>query len=145
MPKYFTLKELCESDTAKKQGIDNFPTFEIAAHLLELTERLLDPLREAWGNPIRVTSGYRCTKLNNAVGGVATSVHKLGWAADLQDPKGKTEDLIAFARRWVLLNGIRFDQLIRETDASGKTVWLHIGLYSPSGSQRGQILNIVKK
>ena len=145
MPKYFTLKELCASETAKKKGIENFPTFEVAEHLRDLTEKILDPLREAWGSPIRVTSGYRCTKLNNAVGGVSTSCHKLGWCADLQDPKGNTERLIEVARQWVILNGIRFDQLIRETPKDGRTVWLHIGLYSPTGSQRGQILNIVKK
>ena len=145
MPKYFTLKELCASETAKKKGIENFPTFEVAEHLRDLTEKILDPLREAWGGPIRVTSGYRCTKLNNAVGGVSTSCHKLGWCADLQDPKGNTERLIEFARQWVILNGIRFDQIIRETTKDGRTVWLHIGLYSPTGSQRGQILNIVKK
>lgn len=145
MAKYFTLKEFLQSDTAKKKGIDNTPTFEIVEHLRDLTERILDPLREAWGSPIRVTSGYRCTKLNNAVGGVSTSAHKLGWAADLTDPKGNTERLIEFARQWVILNGIRFDQLIRETTKDGRTVWLHIGLYSPTGSQRGQILNIVKK
>lgn len=145
MPKYFTLKELCESDTAKKQGIDNFPTFEIADHLRELTEKILDPLRIAWGSAIHVNSGYRCTRLNVAVGGVATSVHKLGWAADLVPSNGKTEDFIKFARTWVLVNRIKFDQLIRETDPRSGAVWLHIGLYSPTGSQRGQIKDIVKK
>lgn len=144
MAEYFTLKELCASDTAERMGIDNFPTFEAAAHLQELTEQLLDPLRRAWGGPIRVTSGYRCTRLNSAVGGVTTSAHKTGYASDLVDPKGKTERLIEFARNWVVLNGVRFDQLIRETDSKG-SVWLHIGLYGPGGCQRGQILNIKKK
>lgn len=145
MPKYFTLKELCESDTAKKQGIDNFPTFEIADHLRELTEKILDPLRIAWGSAIHVNSGYRCTRLNVAVGGVSTSQHKMGWCADVVPSNGKTEDFIKFARTWVLLNRIRFDQLIRERSQDGKTVWLHVGLYGPGGVQRGQILDIVKK
>jgi len=144
MAKYFTLKELCASETAERKGIDNFPTFEIAAHLEELADNLLDPLRVAWGGPIRVTSGYRCTKLNTAVGGVSTSAHKTGYAADLIDPKGRTERLIEFARQWAILNKIRFDQLIRETDKKG-SVWLHFGLYGPGGVQRGQLLNIVKK
>ena len=144
MAKYFTLKELCASETAERKGIDNFPTFEIAAHLEELADTLLDPLRVAWGGPIRVTSGYRCTKLNTAVGGVSTSAHKTGYAADLIDPKGRTERLIEFARQWAILNKIRFDQLIRETDKKG-SVWLHFGLYGPGGCQRGQLLNIVKK
>lgn len=144
MAKYFTLKELCASATAATQGIDNWPSFEVAAHLAELAEKILDPLRTAWGSAINVTSGYRCTRLNAAVGGVMTSVHKLGWAADLQPANGKTEDFIKFARTWVIAYRIRFDQFIRETDEHGH-VWLHIGLYSSSGAQRGQILNLVKK
>lgn len=145
MAKYFTLKELCESQTAKAQGIDNFPSFEIAAHLQELTEKLLDPLRQAWGGAIIVNSGYRCTRLNNAVGGVATSAHKTGYAADLRPSNGRTEDFITFTRQWVVLNRIKFDQLIRETNAKTGNVWLHFGLYGPGGCQRGQILDLVKK
>ena len=105
---------------------------------------MLDPLRVAWGSAIRVTSGYRCTRLNSVVGGVATSAHKTGYAADLQPVNGKTEDFIRFARTWVRVHRIKFDQLIREEDKMTGAVWLHIGLYGPGGSQRGQILNIVK-
>ena len=144
MAKYFTLKELCESREATRRSIDNFPSFEIAAHLQELTDKILDPLRWAWGGAINVTSGYRCELLNAAVGGVKTSVHRLGWAADLQPANGRTEEFIAFAREWAEKSHIRFDQFIRERDKSGH-VWLHIGLYSPTGSQRGQFLDIVKK
>lgn len=144
MAKYFTLKELCASPKATARKIDNFPTFDIAAHLEELTVMLLDPLREAWGKPVLVTSGYRCTRLNTAVGGVPTSAHKLGYAADLQPANGKTEDFCRFARTWVIAHRVRFDQLIRETDKKSGAVWLHIGLYGPGGVQRGQILEITK-
>lgn len=145
MAQYFTLKELCASSKAAQYGIDNFPTFEIAEHLSQLADQLLDPLRIAWGSAIRVTSGYRCTRLNNLVGGVPTSQHKNGWCADTVPVNGKTEDFIKFARTWVKINRIKFDQLIREQTPDGKTVWLHIGLYGPGGVQRGQILDIVKK
>lgn len=145
MARYFTLKELCASQTATARGIDNFPTFEIVDHLRQLTEMILDPLRTAWGGPIIVTSGYRCPQLNSAVGGVETSAHRLGWAADLQPANGRTEQFIEFARAWVVASRIRFDQFIRETSAGGKTAWLHIGLYSPTGSQRGQFLNLNKR
>lgn len=144
MPKYFTLKELCASETAERKGIDNFPSFEVVDHLRELTETILDPLREAWGKPVIVNSGYRCTKLNMAVGGVITSAHKTGYAADLHPKNGQTEDFINFAKRWVVVNRVHFDQLIRETDKAGN-LWLHIGLRGPGGVQRGQILNLVKK
>lgn len=143
MTTFFTLKELCASRVAAERNIDNFPTFEIAEHLKELTENLLDPLRIAWGGPIRVTSGYRCPKLNTAVGGAYRSVHQIGYAADLQPVKGNTEDFIKFVKTWVTIYTVRFDQLIRETD--GNSLWLHFGLYSPDGAQRGQILNLTKK
>ena len=58
--KYFTLAELLRSDTAKKKNIDNTPSWDVVAHLGELVEKLLDPLRAAYGTPIRVSSGYRC-------------------------------------------------------------------------------------
>lgn len=145
MPRYFTLKELCSSETATKKNIDNYPTFVIVEHLKELSEKILDPLRKAWGGAIIVTSGYRSTELNKAVGGVISSVHRLGWAADLQPANGKTEDFIKFAKTWSLINRVKFDQFIRETTADKKTVWLHIGLYSPKGEQRNQYLDIVKK
>jgi hypothetical protein len=83
MMKYFTIKELCNSATAKAKGIDNTPTSEVEANLTLLVDNVLDPLREAYGKPIRVSSGYRSPKLNSAVGGVKTSQHRLGQAADI--------------------------------------------------------------
>ena len=145
MAEFFTLKELCASATAKAKNIDNFPTFEIAAHLQELAETFLDPLRRAWGGAILVNSGYRSPALNKAVGGVAKSVHQIGYAADIRPANGKTEQFIDFARAWVIAGRIKFDQFIHETSSDGKTVWLHIGLYNNTGSQRGQFLNLVKK
>lgn len=140
MAKYFTLKELIST----KRKIENVPTFEDVHHLEELVKNLLDPLREAYGKPIRVNSGFRCPALNKAVGGSSTSAHLQGYAADLDDWKGDTEALVTFAKTWVVLNRIKFDQLIREETADGKTVWLHIGLYGPNGCQRGQIFDLVK-
>ena len=140
--KYFTLKELCYSKVAEDKKIDNFPSFDVVEHLSELTEKILDPLREAWGSGIRVNSGYRCDTLNNAVKGVKTSVHRLGWAADLYPSNGKYKEFVLFVKDWVVKNRIRFDQIIEESAGSDK--WLHIGLYSTTGSQRGQIFNIDK-
>ena len=83
MGKYFTIDELCRSNTADKMGIRNVPSADIKEKLEVLINELLDPVREAWGKPIRVNSGYRCPKLNKAVGGVANSQHMKGEAADL--------------------------------------------------------------
>lgn len=140
--RFFTLKELCSSDVATKKKIDNFPSWAVVEHLAELTEKILEPLRVAWGGPIKITSGYRCDALNRAVGGVYNSVHRLGYAADLQPGNGRMDDFIRFTKEWLIKTGTRFDQLIEEQ--SGSVRWLHIGIKSSTGSQRGQFLNITK-
>ena len=136
--KYFELSEFIASSTAKKKGIDNTPSFEVVSHLDELVESFLDPLRAAYGKAINVCSGFRCPKLNKAVGGSETSVHPLGWAADLQ-PAGPFKEFVDFTVEWVKKNRIRFDQLLIESDKKTKATWLHVGLYNRSGQQRGQI------
>lgn len=139
MPNYphFTLKELVASDTAARKRIENIPSFEVVEHLSELTAKLLEPLRVAWGGPINVTSGYRCEKLNKAVGGVASSAHMRGDAADLQPGNGKIDEFIKFTRMWLYNNDIKYDQLIDER--SGRTRWMHISLYSSTGTQRCEV------
>ena len=134
---YFELDEFIRSDTAKKYGIDNTPTFAIVAHLDELVESILDPLRAAYGKPITVTSGYRCNSLNKAVGGADTSAHKIGYAADVV-AENFTE-FRQFAVSWFQATKPKFDQLLLEKDSSGKE-WIHIGLYNRNGQQRGQIM-----
>lgn len=138
MPTYFTLPELLKSDTAAKKGIDNTPSWEVVQHLLELTENFLDPLRAAWGKAIRVSSGYRCEKLNKAVGGSATSVHKIGYAADLQT-SGSFAKFRDFVVAWVRQTGTKFDQLLLEKDKKTGAQWIHVGLRNNAGQQRGII------
>lgn len=135
---YFTLQELVASNKAKELGIDNTPSFEDVERLDILVEVFLDPLRKAWGKPIIVTSGYRCPKLNKAVGGSDTSVHKIGFAADMQT-SGSFEKFRDFVVSWVKKNNIEFDQLLLETNKKTGDRWLHIGLYSNDGRQRRQI------
>ena len=136
--KYFELDEFVRSDMAKKKGIDNTPTFEIVQHLDELVEKVLDPLRAAYGQPIKVSSGYRCLALNTAVGGAATSVHMLGYAADLQ-VGGSFNKFRDFTVEWFRKTGTKFDQLLLERDAKTGAKWIHIGMYNNAGQQRGQI------
>ena len=85
---YFTVDELCASDTAKKYGIDNTPNPTIITRLQRLIN-FLNPIREAWGSAIKVTSGYRCEKLNCLVGGSKTSSHTIGYGVDLIPLNGK--------------------------------------------------------
>ena len=81
--KYFKIEELTHSLTAKAHSIANVPTAEAEKNLEILVDCVLDPLRERWGVPIYVNSGYRCPALNAKVGGSPTSYHLRGMAADI--------------------------------------------------------------
>ena len=127
---YFTLQELCYSTTAQANGINNTPNATQRNALTALVDTVLDPLRRAWGKPILVNSGYRCPALNKAVGGVASSQHLRGEAADITTGSPETNkqlDDLAIALR------LPFDQLIGER---GYT-WLHIS-HKPTGYNRHQ-------
>lgn len=136
--RYFDLAELVRSNEAKKKGIDNTPSFEVVEHLDELVEKFLDPLRAAYGMPIKVSSGYRCPELNRAVGGVTTSVHQIGYAADLQ-VGGSFVKFRDFVVDWVKKTGTKFDQVLLEKNTKTGVQWIHVGLYNNAHQQRGQI------
>lgn len=137
-PKYFTLEELLTSSTARQKSIENLPGWVIIEHLNELA-LFLDGIREAWGSGIHVNSGFRCKKLNDNIKGASkTSVHMIGFAADIVPVNGRFEEFGRFLKNY--LKDKKFDQLLIET--SGKSRWYHIGLYSNSGEQRRQIKNI---
>lgn len=132
--KFFTIKELIKSSTAKNKGISNIPSKEEEENLIRLVECILDPLREAYGKPIIVTSGYRCKALNEAIGGASTSQHCFGQAADIRsvsDTKEENKRLFDLIQKLEL----PFDQLINEHDYD----WVHV---SYSNRNRRQILNI---
>ncbi len=105
--KNFSYREFEESETAKAQGITNvISSFEVRDAIRELTNTVLQPLRDAWGLPLHVNSGYRCPKLNTAVGGAATSQHTKGEAADI-----KAEHPVKLAQLAYDL-GLPYDQMI---------------------------------
>ena len=107
---HFTISELLKSDTALKHKLWNGAPKEAEENLRALVDEVLDPLREAYGRPIRVTSGYRCPKLNRLVGGSPNSQHMRGEAADIQPVVGNEADLPELAR--ILIANGKFDQLI---------------------------------
>lgn len=135
--KYFTIAEMIASTTAKAKGIDNMPLPEHKANLTTLINNVLDPLREMYGKPIIVNSGYRSPMLNKAVGGVATSQHCKGMAADIV-PRNKKD----MKRLWELaLQLPDFDQLINEhPDKKGVPSWIHVSYNADRN--RKQILTI---
>lgn len=81
--KYFTIREFERSVTADNLRIKNTIPDNLRGNIEALVDNILDPLREAWGRPITINSGYRSPSLNQAVGGVATSMHQSGQAADI--------------------------------------------------------------
>lgn len=119
MAKYFTIGELCKSDVAVEKRIENTPDNPTIERMNALMEQCLDKVREMWGKPIGVNSGYRSPELNKAVGGAKNSQHLRGEAADIttgtKENNRKLFDLI-------VASDIPFDQLI---DESGYK-WLHI-------------------
>ena len=132
--KYFTLDELIHSDTADRLCIDNTPDDDAIDNLDRLVTRVLDKLRDGWGRPIIVTSGYRCKELNAAVGGARNSQHLRGRAADIISDD--FEEFRRFVRRWCKDN--EFDQCIFEH--SGGREWIHISYVE--GRNRRQVLDL---
>ena len=129
----FTLGEMIASDTAKKAGIDNTPTLLAIVHMEELCQKLLQPIRDAYGKPIKVTSGYRCYRLNRLLNGSPTSAHPMGWAADIKPVSGSYADFEKFVIEFLKKSDLKWDQVIRETANGGKSKWLHIGFKNGAG------------
>lgn len=138
--KYFTLKEFERSSVADKYNIDNTIPKELVPHIEELID-FLNPIREAWGKPIIVTSGYRCNELNKKVGGVSNSAHTIGYGVDLQS--GDFRVFSNFIKSYFMSHPeVKFDQVIIEK--SGKSQWIHIGLYNKDNKQRGMVFGVTK-
>lgn len=129
--KYFTIEEMTKSSTATAKHIDNTPNQTAIDNLTKLIEIVLDPLREWYGKPIRVNSGYRCKVLNKAVGSKAkNSQHLYGEATDITaGSKAENEKLFNYIK-----DNLPFDQLINESDFS----WVHVSYRE--GRLRKQVL-----
>ena len=124
---HFTLDELTYSLTAVAHCIDNTPPAAALANLNYLVDTLLDPLRNAFGAPIIVQSGYRNADVNRLVDGVRTSAHVQGLAADIS-AVGQNRQENARLVRLLLTLELPFDQLIQyDVNALGPR-WLHLGL-----------------
>ncbi len=142
--KFFSIEELTQSATAKRLGIDNTPSDNIKKNLTLFIEKVLDPIREDWGGPIIVSSGYRCPELNAKVGGAKTSGHQYGYCADLQVKGGmkKIRELANFIFEWMKDHKMKFDELLFEH--SGGVTWLHFCWIGKDGKQRMKCFDIIK-
>jgi hypothetical protein len=132
------------SQTATRRGYkEQFaPSEEITENLRALSVNILEPLRLSVGVPIRVSSGYRCPRLNRAIRGARSSQHVQGQAADISSPGVSNAELLD---RIVALN-LPFDQLIAEfPDAQGKPSWIHVSYSERHRRQQLTALRIAGK
>ncbi len=136
LSKHFTLDEFVKSATATRKNIDNTPDEKSLKNIQALVDNILEPLRVHYGRPIIITSGYRCTKLNTAVGGSSTSQHQTGEAVDIRSVSDKREDNKELFDMIRMMN-LPFDQLINEYNYD----WIHV---SYSNRNRRQVLAAVK-
>jgi hypothetical protein len=142
LTKNFSLSELTRSEAAARKGVDNTPPPEAVENLRALAEKVLQPLRDAVGKPMRVNSAYRGPEANKAVGGSKTSQHMTGEAADIEfdgfDNKKLAEKIVAMK--------LNFDQLILEFYKPGdpNSGWVHVS-HKRGGPQRGQVLRAVNE
>lgn len=142
---FFTLQEMIQSETAEKYNIDNRPGVVETNNINGFIKSVLNPMRAAWaewckkknlGTPaVEVTSGFRSKELNKRVGGSNTSVHLLGYAADLVPMNKNLKEFRSFMEEY--MKGVMFDQCIFENiDNKGIPQWVHIGWYNNKGEQR---------
>lgn len=128
LTKNFSLEELYNSATANRMGINNYPPESVKSQLIKLAN-LLQKIRDKYGYPIYVNSGYRCSDLNKAVGGSKTSQHMNGEAADICATEGRTNSHLFSVIKGMIDNGeIKVGQLIWEYGTKKEPNWVHVSL-----------------
>ena len=138
LSKNFTLEEFERSDTAKRLKIDNHvPQFAVP-RLRTLCEKVLQPVRDHFGVPIIITSGYRCPDLNDAVKGATSSQHMKGEAADF---KIRAQNIKLYDIYLWMVDNLHFDQLIWEVRPNSR--WIHVS-YKATGENRQQVFTCRK-
>lgn len=130
----FTMQEMYDSSTARAKKIINIPNAEQQNNLIRLVKDILQPVRDKFGKPITVNSGFRCPALNRAVGGVATSEHLTGNAVDITSADNKA--LWKLIIEMINSGEITVGQCIDEK----KLKWIHLS--NPSAKHTNQILKL---
>ena len=129
---YFKVAELLRSQTAERCRIDNTPTDDEIIDNINYTIRRLDEIREGYGKPIIINSGYRCPELNRKVGGVSSSFHQLGLAVDIRWDSCLFEYLQQYCS---------FHKLLRETSKKGVR-WIHLS-FQRNKKDEGNIVSYI--
>jgi zinc D-Ala-D-Ala carboxypeptidase len=133
---HLDLSEIIRSDSAKRNGISNMPTPDHIENFKILATKVFEPIREHFGVPIRISSGYRSAELNKCIGGSATSQHSTGEAIDIDQDGTTITNKQVFD---YIKDNLAFDQLINEFNYA----WVHVS-YKANGKQRGEILEAYK-
>jgi hypothetical protein len=136
--KHLTLEELCHSETAIKLGIVNVPNQLQTENLKTLALKVFEPVREHFGVPIHISSGYRIMNLNQAIKGSITSQHCRGEAIDIDMKGDKVTNAQIF--HWIKDN-LKYDQLLWEFGDKKNPDWVHV---SYTKENRQQTLRAVK-
>ena len=134
---HLELSELTRSESAKRNGISNMPTAEHIENFKILATKVFEPIREHFGVPIRISSGYRSAELNKCVGGSATSQHSSGEAIDIDQDQTTITNKQVFQ---YIKDNLAFDQLINEFNYA----WVHVS-YKANGKQRGEVWEAYKE
>ena len=123
LTKNFTLKELVESQEGRRHVVTEqfLPSDAVKVNLRKLCENILQPLRDLIDSPIKVNSGFRCKRVNKLVGGVSTSQHIEGKAADIEGINCTNAELFN-----TIKSNFKFDQLIWEYGTSEEPAWVHV-------------------
>ena len=159
LSEHFLLSEFTRSSTAERLGIDNSLDAsnpldqDVINNLRNLCEQILEPLREFAGQPIIISSGYRCPQLNIKVGGVYSSQHTLGEACDIRIPEydftgeqGQRFTNTDILDRWFtwIMNNCDYDQLIKET-TDRRIYWIHVSCRKNKSKNRHQVIHFLQK
>lgn len=131
------LSEVIRSESAKRLGVNNTPTAEHIENLKALAENIFQPIRDHFGVPIRISSGYRSAVLNKKIGGAKVSQHLSGEALDLDNDNTSITNKEIFD---FIVENLDFDQVINEFDYS----WVHVS-YTTKRKNRKQILKAIKQ
>ena len=136
LSKNLTLSEATKSHTAIKYGISNKPSGDHLSNLIQIANKIFQPIRDHFNEPIIVSSGYRSKALNDLIGGASGSQHSKGEALDLD---GSVENAYIFE---FIKNNLEFDQLIWEFGDDSNPDWVHVSYKTENN--RGEILEAYK-
>jgi hypothetical protein len=134
---HLNLAEVTRSDSAKRHGIDNTPTAEHLENFKLLAERVFEPIRLHFKEPIFISSGYRSKALNDFIGGSASSQHCKGQAIDIDmdGSKGGVTNKMVFD---FIVSRLDFDQCIHEFGTDANPDWVHVS-YVKTGNRKQKL------